>query len=91
MSWLRSYANMHNRYPYSRGKINLPANLKDDLSIHDSDLAIFITNGNSWIITTRHAWIKDAQSYAKELNPENESMVDELINARRKIAQLEAI
>ena len=75
---------------YSRGKINLPTSLKEDLSIHDGDQVIFIKNGNSWVITTRNAWIKDAQSYAKTLNPNSESMVDDLIAERRQTAELEA-
>lgn len=76
---------------YSRGKINLPAYLKEDLAIHDGDQVIFIKNGSSWTITTRGAWIKDAQSYAQTLNPENDSMVDELINQRRIAAQSEVL
>jgi bifunctional DNA-binding transcriptional regulator/antitoxin component of YhaV-PrlF toxin-antitoxin module len=76
---------------YSRGKINLPAYLKEDLALHDGDQVIFIKNGNSWTITTRNAWIKDAQSYAQALNPENDSMVDELISQRRIAAQSELL
>lgn len=76
---------------YARGKINLPTTLKEDLSIHDGDQIIFIKNGNSWFITTRNAWIKDAQSYAQTLNTEEESMVDSFIAERRHDAELEAV
>lgn len=76
---------------YSRGKINLPTYLKEDLNITDGDQVIFIKNGNSWLLTTRNAWIKDAQTYARSLNPENDSLVDALIEERRYAAHKEAI
>lgn len=72
---------------YSRGKINLPSDVKHDLAIHDGDQIIFIKTQNSWMITTRNAWIKDAQDYCKTLNPKGESLVDELIKSRRKTAK----
>lgn len=74
---------------YSQGKINLPVKVKDDLQIHDGDQILLIKNGNSWTITTRNAWIKDAQAYANTLGDKKISLVDELINERRKIAQKE--
>jgi bifunctional DNA-binding transcriptional regulator/antitoxin component of YhaV-PrlF toxin-antitoxin module len=76
---------------YSRGKINLPAPLKADLDIDDGDQVIFIKQGNSWLVTTRNAWIRDAQAYAKSLNPENDSLVEALINERRAAANKEGL
>lgn len=76
---------------YAKGKINLPANLKDDLSIHDGDQVIFIKRANTWKLTTRELLIKEAQEYSKQLNPTNESLVDSLLEERRLNAIQESI
>lgn len=74
---------------YSQGKINLPVRVKDDLQVHDGDQILLIKKGSSWVITTRNAWIKDAQAYASTLDKKNVSLVDELITERRLAATKE--
>lgn len=76
---------------YARGKINIPSDVKHDLALHDGDQVIFIKTHNSWVITTRNAWIQDAQDYCRTLNPERDSLVDSLIADRRRAAKKEAM
>lgn len=74
---------------YSKGKINLPNDVKEDLHVQDGDQVILIKNNNSWTITTRNALIKDAQQYAATLNPDGESLVDNFIAERQETAKTE--
>ncbi len=67
---------------FSHGTIKLPAALRHELSIHDSDKVLFIRKGDSWIVTTHQNNIKTAQELIKSLNKNNISLVDELLKDR---------
>ena len=72
----------YNAKVYSHGKINLPANVRNDLGLHDGDNVIFIKKARSYVITTRNTLIKEAQDYCKSLK-NNDFTVDDFIAERR--------
>lgn len=75
---------------FSQGTIKLPMALRNELGIQDSDKVLFIKKANTWEITTHKQNITNVQAFLKTLNPENMSLVDELIQERHKEAVEEA-
>jgi|GEM_PF-1700411 len=74
---------------YSKGTIKIPAAIKKDMHLNDGDELLFTKHGNEWAITTREKMFKDAQAYFSSHNPEKRSLVDELINERHQLAEVE--
>ena len=67
----------------NNGKLKIPEEILSELDIKDGDSILFVKKDSSWIITTRDQKLEEAQAYLKSLNPDNESLVDELIAERR--------
>lgn len=74
---------------YSRGILNIPALVRENLHIIDGEEVLFIKQGKSWILTTRKTLFKDALSYFKSLNPQKKPIVDEFITERHQQALTE--
>ena len=71
---------------YGAGKISIPAAFRNALHLADGDSVIAELKGDSLILRSANAGIREAQRRLRELNPERRSLVDELIAERREEA-----
>ena len=67
----------------AKGVVKIPEEILSELDIKDGESIVFLKRGSSWTITTRARQLVEGQAYFKSLNPDNISLVDELIAERR--------
>ena len=80
---IKKSSNILITYIQAKSKVEIPAEVLAQLCVKDGDEVLFVKKDSSWIITTRDRQLAEAQAYFKSLNPDNKSLVDELIADRR--------